>query len=211
MRGAVAQRRSSSIVEISESLKAEGMDLGGHSSPDGAVTIYFSDIEGSAVLTERLGDHAWMAVLKDHNAKMRELAASHDGDVVKSLGDGFMFAFKSAHSGLRCAIEAQRAFTGRMLPSIGEPLRVRIGLHSGFVIRDAEDFYGRNVVLASRIADDAQGGDILVSTAVKEYVKNDPSFAFEHHGEHHFKGVMGEHTIYAVSWEGGGGAPPGDS
>jgi class 3 adenylate cyclase len=120
-----------------------------------------------------------------------------------------MFAFRSAHSGLRCAIEAQRAFAARKLPAIDEPLRVRIGLHSGFVIQDADDFFGRNVVLASRIADHARGGEILVSQTVKDYVESDPSFELEPHGEHHFKGVLGEHAIYAVRWNGGQDASGG--
>ena len=59
---------------------------------------------------------------------------------------------------------------------------------------------GRNVVLASRIAGQARGGEILVSSNVKQYTETDPSFHFELHGEYHFKGLHGEHTVYAVPW-----------
>ena len=68
------------------------------------------------------------------------------------------------------------------------------------MIADAEDFYGRNVVLAARIADHAQPGEILVSAALREYTSSDPSFEFEPRGEQHFKGLLGEHPVFSVSW-----------
>jgi adenylate cyclase len=68
------------------------------------------------------------------------------------------------------------------------------------VIANPEQMMGRNVVLASRIAGQARAGEILVSSNVKQYTETDPSFRFEEHGEYHFKGLHGEHTLYAVSW-----------
>jgi class 3 adenylate cyclase len=114
-----------------------------------------------------------------------------------------MIAFSSAHAGLRCAIEVQRTFAGRSLSSLGAPLPIRSGLHAGYVIVNADDFYGRNVVLAARVADRARGGEILVSEALREYTQTDPTFNFELRGEFHFKGMLGEHTVYAVAWEDG--------
>jgi adenylate cyclase len=59
---------------------------------------------------------------------------------------------------------------------------------------------GRNVVLTARIAAQAKGGEILVSSAAKEYTATDPSFRFEEHGEYHFKGLLGEHQVFSVLW-----------
>jgi class 3 adenylate cyclase len=58
---------------------------------------------------------------------------------------------------------------------------------------------GRNVVLAARIAARARAGEILVSSALKQYTETDPSFQFDLHGEYHFKGLLGEHTVYSVT------------
>ena len=80
-------------------------------------------------------------------------------------------------------------------------LMVRVGLHSGFVIAATDDLLGRNVVLASRIAGHARGGEILVSSTLKQYTETDPSFRFEPRGEHHFKGLLGEHEVYLVRWD----------
>jgi class 3 adenylate cyclase len=73
-----------------------------------------------------------------------------------------MVAFQSARSGLLCAIAIQRAFAGHSNASTEESIRVRIGLHSGEVIKEDDDFYGKNVILAARIAAEAQGDQILV-------------------------------------------------
>lgn len=126
-------------------------------APNGTVTILFTDIEGSTQLTERLGDDAWMAVLRAHNAIVREQTARHAGYEVKSQGDGFILAFPSAREALRCAIDLQRALAAREPDADG--LRVRIGLHTGEPAREADDFYGKAVILAGRIAAEARGSE----------------------------------------------------
>ncbi|HYB24108.1 MAG TPA: adenylate/guanylate cyclase domain-containing protein, partial [Solirubrobacteraceae bacterium] len=123
----------------------------------------------------------------------------HGGSVVKSHEDGFMVAFDSAHAALRCALELQRSLGDRTVPGGERPLRLRVGLHTGFVIAGGQELYGRNVVLGARVAGCARGGEIIVSSSVKEYTETDPSFRFEDRGEHRFKGVLGEHVVYAVA------------
>ena len=99
----------------------------------------------------------------------------------------------------------QRAFAAHPLAD-GERVRVRIGLHAGTVIADADDFFGRNVVLTARIADHARGGEILVSAALKRFTETDRSFDFERHGEVELKGLLDTHVVYAVRWATGGAA-----
>ena len=107
--------------------------------------------------------------------------------------------FNSAHGGLHAAVDLQRTFGGDGQPDSSGP-ELRIGVHSGFVITGGDDLLGRNVVLTSRIAAHAKAEEILVSSALKQYTENDPSFQFEHRGEHHFKGLLGEHEVYSVRW-----------
>jgi class 3 adenylate cyclase len=197
-------RGRSSIDAVAAAARDEALDFGGMSSPDGAITLLFSDIEDSTGLEERLGERRWAELVGDHGALVRRLVEQHGGSLVKAEDDACMCSFASAHAGLRCAIEMQQTFAGQPLPEAGGSLPVRVGLHSGFVIADASDFYGRNVVLAARIADRARGGEILVSAAIREYTGSDPSFTFEPRGEQHFKGLLGEHAVYAVDWSKGG-------
>ncbi len=218
----------SSIDTVARGALAEQPDLKVHAAPDGTVTIMFSDIEGSTVLTERLGDKAWMAVLKEHNAIVREQVKAHGGFEVKSEGDGFMVAFGSARRALDCAMEIQRALAERN-NAVGAPdtgpsgplgeaegaaggaapgavaggnaIRVRMGLHTGETIKEGEDFFGKNVILAARIAAQATGGEILVSGLLKALVDSAGDITFADKREVELKGLTGTHEIYGVRWE----------
>ena len=170
------------------------------SSPDGSVTLMLSDIADAAAREAELGSERWQQLLSDHHLLVERLVAHHDGQVVRFERDGFLASFNSAHGGLHTAVELQQTFTSGAGNGSPQDLALRIGLHSGFVITGSDDLLGRNVVLASRIAAHALAGEILVSSTLKEYTESDPSFEFDPRGEHHFKGLLGEHTVYAVRW-----------
>jgi adenylate cyclase len=187
-----------SIDVIATALGDTQPELGEMSSPDGALTLLFCDIEDAAEIREEVGTDRAEELLRDHRTIVEQVVRHHGGTVVKSHDDGFMVAFDSAHAGLRCAIDLQSSLGDRTVPGGERPLRLRIGLHTGSVITNAEELYGRNVVLGARIAGCARGGEIAVSSTLKEYTETDPSFRFEERGERRFKGVLGEHMVYAV-------------
>src|SRR3990172_9579993 len=139
-----------SIDAVAASVYVDKPDLRRHAAPDGTVTILFSDIEGSTELTERLGDKRWMELLREHNAVVREKLNAHGGFEGKSEGDGFMLAFQSARRALECAIAIQTAVADRH--DSEESVRVRIGLHTRDPIKEGDDFFGRHVNLAARVA-----------------------------------------------------------
>jgi class 3 adenylate cyclase len=189
-----------SIIAVADSVQRERPDIAPHAAPDGTVTIVFSDIEDSTVLTERLGDQAWQELLRRHNALIRTQLRAHDGYEVKTMGDGFMLAFRSAKKGLDCAIAVQRAFSKENAAN-GERIRVRIGLHAGEAIKDGADFYGKNVILASRVAAQAKGGEILVSSLLRQLVESSTDASiFSEPREVELKGLAGRHVMYAVCW-----------
>jgi class 3 adenylate cyclase len=196
-------RERSAIIDIAEAIGPEDLDLGGQTSPDGAVTILFTDIEGSTAMLDRLGDERFMDSLRRHNAIVRAQVAAYGGTEVKSQGDGFMLAFSSAYAALRCSIALQRAFEDYSRDHSSEPLRVRIGLHSGFVIAEAGDFFGRTVNLAARIADRARGGEILVSEELKEYTERVTDARFLEGQEVTLAGLSGRHRVFPVAWDRG--------
>ena len=138
----------SSIDAVASVVEEERPDLRGHTAPDGTVTILFSDIEGSTELNERLGDRRFLELLREHNEIVRDQVRVHRGFEVKSQGDGFMIAFASPRDGVECSIAIQRALAARIDAGTPEPIRVRMGLHTGEAIRERDDFFGRNVVAA---------------------------------------------------------------
>jgi class 3 adenylate cyclase len=189
----------SSILVVSSVVEAEKPSLTQQAAPDGTVTLMFSDIVDSTPLNERLGDAAWMALLREHSTIVESEVAEHRGHVVKSMGDGFMVAFPSARDGLRCAIALQRALADRN-DSTDQPLEARIGLHTGEAVRDRGDFFGKHVNLAARIGASAAGGEIVVSSLLAQIVEPSGEFVLEAREARAFKGLEGEHVTYGVGW-----------
>src|SRR5918996_916155 len=141
----------------------------------------------------------WMEVLRKHNEIVREQLALHSGFEVKSQGDGFMLAFSSARDALRCARGIQRAVAES--DSNGHRLRVRIGLHTGEPIREADDFYGKAVIQAARIAAEARGSEILVSSLVRDLTESSGEFVFATPRDVELKGLSGTHRVAPVLWQ----------
>jgi class 3 adenylate cyclase len=197
--GALRSGVYTSIDAVARAVERDKPQISVHPAPDGTVTLMFSDIEDSTVLTEKLGDQAWQELLRKHNAVIREQIKAHDGYEVKTMGDGFMVAFQSAKKGLDCAIAIQRAFNGHNAAD-GEHVKVRIGLHAGEAIREGDDFYGKNVIMASRVAGKAVGGEILVSGLLRSLVESSVDRAlFSEPQEVELKGLSGTHTLFAVA------------
>jgi len=169
-------------------------------------TILFTDVEGSTALTERLGDAKARELLREHEGIVREALKAHGGSEVKTMGDGFMASFSSATRALECAIAMQSAFSERN-ESAAEPIKVRIGLNAGEPIAEDDpggrgDLFGTAVNLAARIAGQADGGEILVSEAVRQIVAG-KKFPFSDRGETELRGFEDRVRIYQVSWREG--------
>lgn len=169
-------------------------------APDGTVTILFSDIVGFSALTERVGDLEATRLVSDHNRLVRDQVATHGGYEVKSQGDGFMVAFGGAGRALRCAVDLQRAFERYSLEHPGEPIRLRVGLHTGEVVQDGDDFHGRTVIMASRLADAASPSEILVSSLVHELTNSSGEFSFGDDRPVELKGISGPQRAYPLVW-----------
>jgi class 3 adenylate cyclase len=189
---------NTSIDTVARQALAEQPDLKPHAAPDGTVTIMFSDIEGSTAMADRLGDAKFMEVLREHNALIRDQIKANAGFEVKSEGDGFMVAFQSAGKALACASAIQKALVDRN-ETAEEPVLVRVGLHAGEVIKEGEDFFGRNVIMAARVASQAHGGEILASGILKGLVEGSDVVWGEKRVVE-LKGLSGEHEIWAVEW-----------
>ena len=145
----------SSIEDLADWAEVEHPDLA-RITRDGRVAILFTDIEESTALNERIGDRAWVKLIGQHAELVQQAVQRHGGQVVKSQGDGFMVAFAEPEQAVRCAVDIQRAL--RRHRRGRQPIRVRIGIHTGRSVRRGEDLFGRNVALAARVAAAADGG-----------------------------------------------------
>ncbi len=190
-----------SLDAITTAVGREQPDLRAKTAPDGTVTLLFSDIEKSTEMTQRLGDLRWMNVLREHNAIVRERVAAHGGFEVKTIGDAFMVAFQSARRAVSCAIDIQRAFAAFSRENPECAIRIRAGLHAGEPVREGDDFYGKSVIVASRIAGQARGGEILVSALLKDLVESAGDVNFGDARQAELKGFDQPYALFPVVWE----------
>ena len=145
-----------------ESAPSHRATVGG--APDtGIRTLMFTDIEGSTDISIREGDTRALEVVRLHDQIVRDGLATFDGTEIKHTGDGMLACFRSVSRALSCAVAIQRGLTMK-----DRGFRVRIGLSAGEPVAESDDLYGAAVNLAARVCAVAEGGQILVSSAVKE-------------------------------------------
>ncbi|MCJ7436988.1 MAG: adenylate/guanylate cyclase domain-containing protein, partial [Acidimicrobiia bacterium] len=167
----------------------------------GTITIVFSDIESSTEMAMSLGDTKWFDVLGEHNEIIRRNLERYDGTEVKSQGDGFMLTFPGARSAMLCMIDVQRDLARRASKEPESPIRIRIGLHTGEAIVDADgDLFGKHIIMAARIANLADGGQILASSITKEITSSRGDLEFGEAQDVALKGIEGTYQVHEVVW-----------
>jgi predicted ATPase/class 3 adenylate cyclase len=166
--------------------------------PSGTITFLFTDIEGSTHWWE---EHpAWMAhAFARHETILRSTAAKYGGFVYKMIGDAFQIAFDTAQNALGAAIDAQRALHAEPWGEFG-PLRVRMALHTGVTEEREDDYVGPVLNRLARLLSTGQGGQILLSQATYELVRDTVSGDIELYdlGTHRLKDLIRPEHIYQV-------------
>jgi predicted ATPase/class 3 adenylate cyclase len=134
--------------------------------PTGAVTLLFTDIEGSTRLLQALGA-GYGAVLGRHRAILREAFAGHGGHEFGSEGDALFAAFAAPGDALAAAADAQRGLAAAAWPG-GVSVLVRMGVHTGSPMVVDDDYVGLDVHRAARICSAGHGGQVLASDTTRE-------------------------------------------
>lgn len=164
---------------------------GAHEVERALATVLFTDIVGSTETAARLGDRRWRDLLEHHDAIVRQALAVHRGHEVKTTGDGFLATFDGPARAIRCAL-AIRDELG------ASGIEIRSGIHSGEVEMIGADVGGMAVNIGARVGALADGGDVLVSSTVRELVVGS-GIEFEPRGAHELKGAPGEWRLFAVT------------
>ncbi|HLW58298.1 MAG TPA: tetratricopeptide repeat protein [bacterium] len=170
------------------------------SLPTGTVTFLFTDIEGATTLLQRLGDRRFAEVLAEHQRLLREAFAKGSGQEIDTQGDAFLVAFSRARDAVATAVAAQQSLMKHTWPD-NASIRVRMGLHSGEPISNADRYVGVDVHRAARIGAAAHGGQILLSDAVSGLAARDlhPSIRLRDLGLHRLKDLREpEHLLQVV-------------
>jgi class 3 adenylate cyclase/pimeloyl-ACP methyl ester carboxylesterase len=154
-------------------------------------TVLFTDIVGATSRAAELGDRAWRELLERHHEAVRTQLGRFRGTELDTAGDGFFASFDGPARAITCA----RAIVETM-PELG--LEVRAGLHTGECELIDGKVAGIAVHTGARVASNAQPGEVLVSSTVKDLVAGS-GIAFQDRGLHELKGIPGEWHLFAVA------------
>jgi class 3 adenylate cyclase/tetratricopeptide (TPR) repeat protein len=154
-------------------------------------TVLFTDMVGSTQRAAHAGDQRWRELLERFQETVRRELRRFGGEEHGTAGDGFLATFDSPHRAILCAWALREAVRG-----LG--VDVRTGIHVGEVERMGRDVGGIAVHTGARVGAAARGGEILVSSTVRE-AEAGSGFVFDDRGVHELKGIPGEWRLYAVS------------
>ena len=170
--------------------------------PTGTLTFLFTDIEGSTKLLHDLGER-YAEVLADHRDILRNTFIKWNGSEVDTQGDSFFVAFSRASDALSAAMESQQALTEHPWTE-GAEVRVRMGLHTGEPEVGSTGYIGMDVHRAARISSAAHGGQILLSAATYELLRDEvlEGATLLDLGEHRMKDLSRAERLYQLSADG---------
>ena len=176
------------IDEVEDALDRAGL----HNRLNTTPAICFLDITGYTRLTEERGDEAAAELAARLTPLVQRPAERHGGKVVKWLGDGVMFHFREPTGGVLAALEMIDAIWAAGLPP------AHVGLHTGPVVFQGGDYFGRTVNLAARIGERAAPGQVLVTQEIVDRVASD-GISFEPIGAVELKGLSQPVRLHAAS------------
>jgi class 3 adenylate cyclase len=177
-------------------IKARARDIA--SLPRGTVTFLLTDIEGSTGLTQRLGD-TYATVLRDVRALIRKTVRDAGGHEVDARADEFFAVFRQPARALDAAVGIQRSLQTRSWPG-GVEVCVRIGIHTGRTTLTDTGYVGIAVHTAARVCSAGHGGQILLSSASYEALRESESggITFRTLGRYALAGLPEPEALFQV-------------
>ncbi len=153
-------------------------------------TVLFTDIVGSTARAAELGDSGWRELVQAHHNLVRRHLSRFRGTEIDTAGDGFFASFDGPARAIRCACAISEG-----VRELG--IEIRAGLHTGECERIDNKVGGIAVNIGARVAAEAESGEVLVSSTVKDLVAGS-GIQFRERGIAELKGVPGEWRLFAV-------------
>ncbi|MGI9641858.1 MAG: adenylate/guanylate cyclase domain-containing protein [Acidimicrobiia bacterium] len=188
---------TTTLSDLVDSVLDDGGIIVTPADSEGTMTLVFTDIVDSTVIAESIGDSEWSRMISEHEATIRDITGASGGSVIKMLGDGSMLAFESARSSVRAAILLQAAVSSELF-------EMRIGIHTGEVMRTQTDLLGVTVNKAARIASATDSGAISISATTRDLIGTMNGVDIGEPRTIALKGLSGTHQLMTVAGVGGG-------
>lgn len=184
---------TTTLDNLVTALLDEVTDVSAVAGAEGTMTLVFTDIVDSTILTEHIGDATWADLMGRHGDAITAITEENGGRVVKLLGDGSMLAFESARAAVRAAVGIQKSVQA-------EPYSVRIGIHTGEIIRTGTDLLGLTVNKAARVASAAGPDEIVVSSTTLSLMGSVAGVTAGETRVVTLKGLSDVHQVTSLAW-----------
>ena len=168
----------------------------GRGQGDKEIAILFTDLVAFSDWALEAGDEKAVELLRRVGLGVEPLVERCGGRVVKRLGDGIMAVFPDAASAVQVAHDACEAVA--KIDVDGYSPCLRAGVHVGKPRRLGGDFFGVDVNIAARVANAANGGEVLVSDAARERI-GDESVELRRRWRFKAKGAPKDLTVYRAA------------
>jgi class 3 adenylate cyclase/tetratricopeptide (TPR) repeat protein len=162
------------------------------------VTFLVTDLVNSTEHLQRAGDERAQLLFRAHHKLLNGAVTAAGGEELQWLGDGIVAAFESVADAVRCAISIQQ--TARR-PAAGARFEIRVGINAGEAVREESGYFGTAVVLAKRLCERAEAGQILCSQLIGDLLAARQTFAFRALGPLELKDVAAPVSACEVIYE----------
>lgn len=154
-------------------------------------TVMFTDIAGATQKAAEFGDRVWRDLLQAHHGAIRRELQRFRGKEIDTAGDGFFAVFDGPARAVRCG----KAVIESVRP-LG--LSLRVGVHTGECEIMGEKYGGIAVHTGARVSAQAEPGEVLVTSTVKDLVAGS-GLVFDDRGERQLKGIPGAWHLFSVA------------
>ena len=131
-----------------------------------------------------------LAALRELRRDLAGVVGEHRGEVVKSMGDGWLVEFASVVDAVECALLVQEKLAGH------EVIKLRIGIHIGDIVHEDEDIYGDGVNIAARLQEIAAPGGVALSGRARDFLDSKLADDFRDAGEQELKNIAEAVRVY---------------
>ena len=163
--------------------------------------MMFADIVGSTQLYEKLGDTVATDCINQCVVKMTEIAQSHEGILVKTVGDEIMCRFNTADNAVEAAIDLHERFSREPIEKLNLTISLRIGIHYGETIERDNDIFGDAVNIASRMTSIAIANQIITTEETVAQISAELANKTRLYDRIEVKGKLERIIIHEVMWE----------
>ena len=163
-------------------------------------TFFFSDLRDYTRFVEQHGDAAAATLIADYRRIVRAEVTKHEGAEVKTEGDSFYVVFNTTGSAVTCAAAILRAAERYSAERPDRPMRIGVGIHAGEPVPHEGQYVGSAVIVAARLAQAAQAGELLVTEVVRQLLPRSLALPMEERTGLTLKGLEAPPRVFAADW-----------